>query len=132
MAFQLRGTAYHVFTGDDVQRGFITLFFAFHQRPLAIARSIGSSTTGPTAVVTQIDLSNQINDIITNAADSIDAGNGIYLLGFTNHMNLIAMTVFRASVHLIDIRKRRLDTASASSLPIKPRPYYLRQNVMLS
>src|SRR5699024_3760071 len=22
---------YHVFTGDDVQRGFITLFFAFHQ-----------------------------------------------------------------------------------------------------
>ncbi|CST30640.1 Uncharacterised protein [Shigella sonnei] len=38
MAFQLRGTAYHVFTGDDVQRGFITLFFAFHQ-PFGDSRS---------------------------------------------------------------------------------------------
>ncbi len=39
-------TAYHVFTGDDVQRGFITLFLRFTS-PLAIAGAIRSSTTGP-------------------------------------------------------------------------------------
>ncbi len=39
------GAAYHVFTGDDVQRGFITLSLRFTS-PLAIAGAIRSSTTG--------------------------------------------------------------------------------------
>ncbi|KUV82554.1 hypothetical protein AWF46_21945 [Escherichia coli] len=50
-------------------------------------------------------------NIITNAADGIDARNGIYLLGFTNHMNLIAMTGIQGiKHHLIYIGKRQLDT----------------------
>jgi hypothetical protein len=38
-----------------------------------------SSTTGPTAVVT-VNAGNQLNDFIADAADGIDAGNGIDLL----------------------------------------------------
>jgi hypothetical protein len=67
-----------------------------------------SSTTGPTAVVT-VNAGNQLNDFIADAADGIDAGNGIDLLIFADHVNLIAMTGIQGIKHnLIYIRKRQL------------------------
>ena len=52
----------------------------------------------------QVNAGNQVNDFIADAADGIDAGDGIDLLVFTDDMNLIAMTGIQGiKYHLIHI-----------------------------
>ena len=54
-------------------------------------------------------MGNQFNNIIADAAYSVDAGDGINLLIFTHDMNLIAMTGIQGIEHdLIYIRERQL------------------------
>ncbi len=54
-------------------------------------------------------MGNQVDNIIADAADSVDAGNRIHLLIFTHNMNLIAMTGIQGIEYdLVYIRKRQL------------------------
>ena len=91
MAFQLRGAAHHVFTGDDVQRGVDTLRFTFCQAfrdrrgdALKHNRAHGGGD--------QIDAGDKVNNVVADAADRVDARYCLNLLVFAHHMDLIAMT----------------------------------------
>ena len=58
----------------------------------------------------QIHLSDQVHNLIADAADGIDAGDGVHLLILTDDVNLIAMTGIQGIKYgLIDIGKRQFD-----------------------
>ncbi|STT29936.1 Uncharacterised protein [Klebsiella pneumoniae] len=58
----------------------------------------------------QIHFSDQVHNLIADAADGIDAGDGVHLLILTDDVNLIAMTGIQGIKYgLIDIGKRQFD-----------------------
>ena len=91
VAFQLRGAAHHVFTGDDVQRGVDALRFtfcqAFRNRRGDTLKNDRTHGRGD-----QIDAGDQVDNVFPDAADRVDAGYRLNLLVFTDYMDLIAMT----------------------------------------
>ncbi|MNI48385.1 hypothetical protein D3C73_1029460 [compost metagenome] len=108
VAFQLGGAAHHVFTGNNIQRGANTLRFTLDQ-PFGDGRRNALQHDRTNRGGHEINLGNQFNDIVADAADGVNAGNGINLLIFTDNMNLIAMTGIQGvENHLIYIRKRQL------------------------
>ena len=103
VAFQLRGAAHHVFTGDDVQRCFNALCFtlrqAFRNRrgdTLKHHRTHGGGD--------QINARDEVNHVVANATYRVDARDRFNLFVFTHHVNLIAMTGIQGiQNHLIHI-----------------------------
>ena len=91
MAFQLAGAAHHVFTGDDIKRGGVAVGSAHHQ---AFSDGGGDTLQHHRADCRrdQIDLSNQGDDFVADAADRVYAGYRVDLLVFAHHMHLVAVT----------------------------------------
>ena len=91
MAFQLRGAAHHVFTGDDVQRCVDALRFTFcqafrHRRGNALKHHRANGRGH------QIDTGDEVDNVFANAAYRINARHRLNLLVFAYHVYLIAMT----------------------------------------
>ncbi len=59
--------------------------------PLAIAGAMRLEHDGTDGGGDQIHFSDQVHNLIADAADGIDAGDGVHLLILTDDVNLIAM-----------------------------------------
>ena len=108
MSLQLGGTADHVLAGDDVERGSNPLRLTFDQ---AFGNRRGDAFQHDRADGGghQIHAGNQLDNFVADAADGVNAGNGINLLILADHVNLIAMTGIQGIKHdLIYIRERQL------------------------
>ena len=108
VALKLAGAANHILAGDDIQRGRNALRLAFSQ---AFGNRRGDALQHDRADGGghQIHAGNQLYNFVANAADGVNAGNGIDLLVLADHVNLIAMTGIQGIKHdLIYIRKRQL------------------------
>ena len=108
VTLQLGGAADHVLAGDDIQRGGNPLRLTFGQT-FGNRRGDAFQHDRADGGGHQIHAGNQLYNFVADAADGVNAGNGIDLLVLADHVNLIAMTGIQGIKHdLIYIRKRQL------------------------